>query len=155
MIWAVVDPALGMLALACGGRLIWVDLKRFEIETPTLLLLGASTLARAALRDPLGEVLLRLAAAFAFYGIVLFLTRTVRGLSRVGAGDPPLIGVTAFIVFPLLVPWALLAAGFSLVTAACYARARGKRFLRSMFPAAPPLLLAALPVSLIQTYPTW
>lgn len=144
-----VGAALTALILLCAGRLIWVDLRRFEIETPTLLLLGSALLAQSALSGTPLEVLIRLLAALAFYGAVILLTRNVRGLSRIGAGDPPLIGVIAFMVFPLLVPWALLSGLMILITAAAYSRIRRKRFLRSMFPAAPPLLAAAIPIYLI------
>lgn len=143
--------ALTLITLLCAARLVWVDFRQFEIETPTLTIMAGALLLQAGLTAPAAEVLIRLISALAFYGAVIFLTRTVRGLSRIGAGDPPLIGVIAFMVFPLLVPWSLLAAALIGVTAASYARIRGKRFLRSMFPAAPPLLGAAAPVYLLVT----
>lgn len=145
------DTALTFVTLLCAGRLIWVDFRQFEIETPTLLIMGATLLLQAWLTSPVAEVLIRLLSAIAFYGTLILLTRTVKGLSRIGAGDPPLIGVVAFMVFPFLVPWSLLAAVLILITAATYARIRGKRVLRSMFPAAPPLLGAAAPVYLLVT----
>lgn len=146
-----IDTALTFVTLLCAGRLIWVDFRQFEIEPPTLAVMAGTLLLQAGLTAPAAEVLIRLVSALAFYGAVVFLTRTVRGLSRVGAGDPPLIGVVAFMVFPFLVPWSLLAAVLILITAATYARIRGKRVMRSMFPAAPPLLGAAAPVYLLVT----
>ena len=136
---------LSAAALACAARLIWVDLRRLEIETPTLLLLGAALFLQSAHTEGIEGLLPRLLAAGGFYLALRLIIRHVRGMGRVGAGDPPLIGVISFMVFPLLVPWAMVAASLILLTAAAYARARRKRFLRSMFPAAPPLLLAALP----------
>lgn len=143
-------PALIGIILLCSVRLAWVDMRSFEIETPTLILLAGAALSQALLHETGSDLVIRGFAAAAFYGSVLFLTRNVRGFSRIGAGDPPLIGVVAFMVFPLLLPWAILAGVLILVTAFLYSMARGKRFLRSMFPAAPPLLGAAVPVYLLQ-----
>jgi hypothetical protein len=137
------------VALACAARLIWVDFRRLEIETPTLLVLGSALLIQSAVIEGAEGALPRLLAAGGFYLALRLIIRHVRGLGRIGAGDPPLIAVISFMVFPLLVPWAIVAAGSILMTAAAYARARRKRFLRSMFPAAPPLLLAALPFYLL------
>lgn len=146
--WAY--PLLTGLVLVCAGRLIWVDMRRFEIETPTLLLMAAGVLTQSVLSETAETVLIRGFAALAFYGSVLLITRHVRGLSRVGAGDPPLIGVAALMVFPNLILWSVLACGLILLTAFSYARARGKPGLRSMFPAAPPLLTAAIITDIYQ-----
>lgn len=144
---------LSLIVLICALRLIWVDFRRFEIETPTLCVMGAGLLIEAALYHPVEEGVIRLLSALAFYGAVRILTGRVRRLSRVGAGDPPLIGVSVFMISPWLVSWALLACLLILITAGAYARIRGKRFFKSMFPAAPPLLGAAIPIYLLIRFP--
>jgi len=140
-----VSFTLSIIVTLCIARLIWVDFRRLEIETPTLMVLGTSLLLQSALLEDHLTLLIRTFAAGAFYATLIFLIRHVPGLGRVGAGDPPLIGLIAFMVFPFLIPWSIVAAALILITSAAYSRIRRKRFLRSMFPAAPPLLLSALP----------
>jgi hypothetical protein len=144
---------ISLIILICALRLIWVDFKRFEIETPTLWVMGGALLLEAALYHPLDEGAVRLFSAAAFYVAVRVLTGQVRRLSRVGAGDPPLIGVSVFMISPWLISWALLACFLILITAGAYSRIRGKRFLKSMFPAAPPILGAAIPIYLLIRFP--
>lgn len=144
---------LPLIVLTCATRLIWVDFRRFEIETPTLILMGAALLTEAALLSSREELLIRTLSAVAFYAVLMLITRSVPGLSRVGAGDPPLIGVTVLMISPWLVTWALLSATLILITAAAYSVARGKRLLRSMFPAAPPVLGAGVLIYLALRLP--
>ena len=54
---------LSAAALACAARLIWVDLRRLEIETPTLLLLGAALFLQSAHTEGIEGLLPRLLAA--------------------------------------------------------------------------------------------
>jgi len=145
----MVPALLALIIISCAMRLIWVDFRQFEIETPTLILLAGGLLAEAALYHPAEEGVIRTLSAVAFYGAIRFLTGNISRLSRVGAGDPPLIGVTVFMISPWLVSWALLAGLLILLTASAYSQIRGKRFLKSMFPAAPPILGAAIPIYIL------
>ena len=137
--------------LLCALRLIWVDFKKLEIEFETLAVLaGVAALQAWLFEDPI-ETAVRAFAGVAFWGALVLASSRVMGLARYGAGDPPLIGVLAFLVAPHVLPWALLAAAFMMATCAWYAHRRGKAFMRSMYPAAPPLIAAALIVYL----PIW
>jgi hypothetical protein len=149
----MVPALLALIIISCAMRLIWVDFRQFEIETPTLILLACMLLAEAALFHPLEDGMIRLLSAVAFYGAIRFVTGNLTRLSRIGAGDPPLIGVTVFMISPWLVSWALFAGLLILLTAAAYSRIRGKRFLKSMFPAAPPILGAAIPIYILTRLP--
>jgi hypothetical protein len=149
----MIPHLFSLIILICAIRLIWVDFRRFEIETPTLWVMGGVLLIEAGLYHPVEEGVIRILSAVAFYAAVRFLTGQVSRLSRIGAGDPPLIGVSVFMISPWLVSWALLACLLILITAGAYSRIRGKRFLKSMFPAAPPILGAAIPIYLLIRFP--
>lgn len=125
-------------------RLVWVDLKKLEIEFETLAVLAGLALCQSLLWDGLALTCVRLFAGLAFWGCLVFASTRFAGLARYGAGDPPLIGVLGFLVAPLVLPWALLAAAFMLATCAWYSHRRGKKLFKSMYPAAPPLILSAL-----------
>jgi hypothetical protein len=151
--WDLFATLLPSVVLLCAARLVWVDYRRFEIETPTLSLLAGVLVTDSLLTSPVEETLIRIFSGAAFYGALLLITRTVPRLSRIGAGDPPLIGVTVLMISPWLVTWAVLAGFLILITCAAYSVARGKRFLKSMFPAAPPILGAAIPIYLLFRFP--
>ena len=44
-------PALIGIILLCSVRLAWVDMRSFEIETPTLILLAGAALSQALLHE--------------------------------------------------------------------------------------------------------
>ena len=127
-------------------RLFWVDVKKLEIEFETLFVLACLALAHSILYLDIALTGLKLFSGLAFYSIVVFFKNRVSGFGKIGAGDPPLIGVLAFLVAPHLLIFAVLASVFILATCKYYAWRRGKPGLKSMFPAAPPLLSAALPL---------
>ncbi|HDZ51455.1 hypothetical protein LCGC14_0112770 [marine sediment metagenome] len=130
-------------------RLIWVDYKRLEIELETLTLMAAIAVLQSALYVDVFETGIRLFAGAAFWGVLVFSSTRFAGLARFGAGDPPLIGVIAFLVAPYVLYWALIAAVMMLMTCAWYSIRRGKRLFKSMYPAAPPLLVSGMLVYLI------
>lgn len=129
-------------------RLIWVDYRRLEIELETLALMAGIAVLQSALYVDLFETGIRVFAGVAFWGVLVFSSARFAGLARFGAGDPPLIGVIAFLVAPHILYWALLAAVMMLLTCAWYSIRRGKRLFKSMYPAAPPLLASGLLVYL-------
>jgi hypothetical protein len=129
-------------------RLIWVDYRRLEIELETLAAMAGLALLQSVLFVDLFETGIRLFSGFAFWGILVFSSMRVAGLARFGAGDPPLIGVIAFMIAPYVLHWAILAAVMMLMTCAWYSMRRGKRLFKSMYPAAPPLLVSGVLVYL-------
>lgn len=136
--------------LISSARLAWVDLRRLEIELETLAVLALLAVAQSYLYDGLFDTCIRVFACFAFWGMLAFGGASFKALKKFGAGDPPLIGVIALLVAPQVLQWALLAAGLMLLTCWWYARRRGKRPFKSMFPAAPPLLAAGVIVYMIR-----
>jgi|Cruoilmetagenom7_1024161.scaffolds.fasta_scaffold00390_29 hypothetical protein len=129
-------------------RLIWVDYRRLEIELETLAAMAGLALLQSVLFVDLFETGIRLFAGVAFWGILVFSSMRVAGLARFGAGDPPLIGVISFLIAPYVLHWAILAAVMMLMTCAWYSMRRGKRLFKSMYPAAPPLLVSGMLVYL-------
>ena len=129
-------------------RLIWVDYRRLEIELETLAAMAGLALLQSVLFVDLFETGIRLFAGVAFWGILVFSSMRVAGLARFGAGDPPLIGVIPFLIAPYVLHWAILAAVMMLMTCAWYSMRRGKRLFKSMYPAAPPLLVSGMLVYL-------
>lgn len=136
----------GFFALAtllCLARVVWQDLRRFEIDFAAL---GGATFAMLSLivmLDGLTGALDALATGALFGCVADALRRPLPG--AMGAGDPPLfaaLGVAAGFAYflPALVACAL----FSLLAAMVYAHARGKRLFRSMFPAAVALVPAII-----------
>jgi hypothetical protein len=119
-------------------RLIWVDYRRLEIELETLAAMAGLALLQSVLFVDLFETGIRLFAGVAFWGILVFSSMRVAGLARFGAGDPPLIGVISFLIAPYVLH----------MTCAWYSMRRGKRLFKSMYPAAPPLLVSGMLVYL-------
>ena len=136
-------------AIALGAlRLIWVDFRQFEIELETLAVLFVLALIQSLLFLPFIETSVKLFAGLAFWLTMMFLNTYASNLARFGAGDPHIIGVIAFIVAPMVLPWATLSAVLIAVTAAADSIRRGKRLFKSMFPAAPPMMGAAMVIYL-------
>jgi hypothetical protein len=140
--WLHVFLTVGIVLAAL--RLAWVDLVKLEIELETLVFMLVLAVVQAVLYVDIFEVFIRSFAGLAFWGILAFGNRRIPGLGRFGAGDPPLIGVIAFLVAPMIFPWALLAAAMLLATCAWYAYRRGKKPFKSMFPAGPALIASGI-----------
>lgn len=138
------DALLTFVIAVCALRLVWVDIRRLEIEFETLGVMAALALVQSCLSAGVVETCIRIFAGLAFYLTLVFASQRFGRLARYGAGDPPLIGVLGFLVAPMVLPWALLSGLFMFLTCGWYAHRRGKRPFRSMYPAAPPLILAAL-----------
>lgn len=128
----------------CAFRVIFIDIRQFEIEFETLGVLAVLALLFSVLHEDMFETGIRLFSGLSFWGICAAINIWGRELARYGAGDPPLIGVMAFMAAPWVVPWALLAGVLSLGFCAYYSHIRGKRLFQSMYPAAPPLVIAGL-----------
>lgn len=143
-------PALTVGILAASLRLTWVDLKKLEIELETLGAMMIMAFIQSWLFVDIFETSIRLFAGVTFWLVLAFGNARIPGLSKFGAGDPPLIGVIAFMVAPMILPWAVLAAFFMLATCAFYSVKRGKKLFKSMYPAAPPLLASGVILYLFQ-----
>ncbi len=147
------DPALHDVLTAgivlTAFRLIWIDFRRLEIELETLAVMAALAVLQSMLYVDGFETGIRVFSGLAFWGVLVISSTRVAGLARFGAGDPPLIGVIAFLVAPHVLYWAVLAAALMLMTCAWYSVRRGKRLFKSMYPAAPPLLVSGLLVYLL------
>ncbi|MCE6958100.1 hypothetical protein LAZ40_03390 [Cereibacter sphaeroides] len=144
--WADTLLACGIVAAAL--RLAWVDARRLEIELETLWIMAGLAVLQVLRTGDGFDLFIRTFSAIAFWACLVLGNRHLRGLARFGAGDPPLVGVIAFLVAPFLVFWAILAAILALGTCAWYSIRRGKRLFRSMYPAAPPLLAAGMAIYL-------
>ena len=140
--WPSAILTLGVAAAA--ARLALIDFKRFEIELETLAAMFLLAFLQSCFFATPFETALRLFAGAAFWGILSFGNGRIPGLVKFGAGDPVLIGAVAFLAAPAVLPWAVLSCAFMLATCLWYSVARGKPLLRSMFPAAPPILAAGL-----------
>jgi hypothetical protein len=125
-------------------RLIWIDLKKLEIEFETLAIMAVLAILQSCLFVENFETFIRLFSGITFFGILVFCIKYVPGMARIGAGDPPLIGVIAFMVAPYILHWAALAGVCIMLTCGWYSIRRGKKLFKSMFPAAPPLLVSAI-----------
>jgi hypothetical protein len=136
--------------LIAGVRLAWVDLKKLEIELETLAVMLGLAVMQSWLFVDVFETAIRLFSGLTFWLTLALGNSRIPGLSKFGAGDPPLIGVIAFLVAPMILPWAMLSAVLMLSTSAFYSIKRGKKLFKSMFPAAPPLLVAGMIIYLIQ-----
>lgn len=136
---------------AAALRLIWVDFKKLEIELETLAVMTLLALLQSGLFVENFETFVRIFTGVAFWGLLVFCIKYVPGMARIGAGDPPLIGVIAFMVAPHVLHWAVLASICIMLTCGWYSIRRRKKLFKSMFPAAPPLLISALMIYL----PAW
>lgn len=136
--------------ISAGVRLAWVDLKKLEIELETLGLMLVMAFLQSWLFVDTFETVLRLFVGLAFWLILWFGNAHLPRLHKFGAGDPPLIGVITFLITPMVMQWALIATVLMLGTSAWYSMRRGKKMFKSIFPAAPPLLMAAMVLYLSQ-----
>lgn len=146
----IIYHALTLGVIASAMRLAWVDIRKLEIELETLIAMLVLGFLQSWMVVDIFETGIRVFSGLSFWLILSFGNSKVPGMGRFGAGDPPLIGVIAFLVAPMILPWAILAALFMLMTCAYYSAIRGKKLFWSMFPAAPPLLAAGVLVYLLQ-----
>ncbi len=130
--------------VVASSRLFLIDLRKLEIELETLAALFALAFLHSCLFAALFDTILRLLSGVLFWAALSLGNGRIPGLAKFGAGGPALIGVVAFLVAPAILFWAVLSCAFMLATCAWYSILRGKRLFRSLFPAAPPSLAAAL-----------
>lgn len=138
--WLIAALTVGILASAL--RLAWVDATRLEIEFETLAGMSALAFLQGWLRDGLPDTAFRAIAGLAFWALLALGRARLPRLGRCGAGDPPLVGATAFLAAPAILSWAILSCAMMLITSAWRSIRRGRRMFAAGFPAAPPLLAA-------------
>ena len=146
--WLVSALTTGILASAI--RLAWVDVTRLEIEFETLACMSALAFLQGWMRDGLPDTAIRFIAGLAFWALLALGRARIPMLGRCGAGDPPLVGATAFLAAPAILPWAILSCALMLAASAWRSIRRGRRMFAAGFPAAPPLLAAGTIVHLVQ-----
>ncbi|MCY4306158.1 MAG: hypothetical protein OXC62_15490 [Aestuariivita sp.] len=125
------------------------DITRFEIHIESLAIAGITMLVLTLVLSGLRELMASLAIALTL-GLT---TEAIRRLkpSRMGAGDPwgfAALGCAGSAAH--IIPVVMLTGVVSIMTAAAYSVARGKRCLHSMFPAAIALVPAMLMGVLLQ-----
>ena len=138
------DLILSSGILLSGFQLIWVDLKKLEIEIKTLALMFVIVFIQRYIHVGMQETIIHLFAGIMFWLILTLSRNRIPRFGQFGTGDPLLIGVIAFMTSPMLLVWAILSSMFILAISGFYSIRRGKKLFRSIFPAAPPLVTAGL-----------
>lgn len=139
-----IEPPLLLIMAFCTALVLfamafiaWQDCRRFEIHLELLALATLALVPVILVTDGLYGILDALITAALFGGSTWIACRLRPG--RIGRGDIFLLAFLGFVAgrdeaVPVLAALGL----FCILTAAGYSIARGKRLLRSMFPAALP-----------------
>ena len=133
-----------VVMICCSGVLIHRDITRFEIHLEVLAIASLAMVGLTVALDGFQAILASLAVAT----ILGFTTDMIRRRrpGSMGGGDPwvfAALGLAGSATH--IIPVVIMAGLLSFIVATAYSLARGKRFLRSMFPAA----LALVPAMLI------
>ena len=131
------------LLVLAALRLSWVDHRQFLIEYETLAIMGLVVVAMLWMDGGAAAVLRAATVSAAVVGAMACLVR-LRLLRRPGAGDWALMFVCLLAGSRNLPVFSIVLLTTGMASAVGFAVSRGRPLLRSRFPLAPPLVLAAV-----------